>query len=273
MPRAAMLLLLFLGGCTFEPGRWFATLRPSLTAAYVARQDRDAGEGWQKLSTDYQIKITALRMELEPIALLASSGGGATRFDPANPPPGYTLCHNGHCHHESGRLVPYAEIEAELAGGGVGLRAAVSLVVDGALQLVTPAERTLGCQPSCNLDRVAIVRASAPIRSMAIEALVRDGRVPARVPESMWGWRLGPADGGATAAAPVLTAELDLPASERHPPDVALGLRLELTAGLFDGVDLAAAAGGVLAGPGEERLLQNLREGSFLTASVHRNDP
>ena len=64
-------------------------------------------------------------MELDPIALLARREARPTRLRPGKPPPGYTLCHNGHCHHPSGRLVPYAEIEAELAGGGVGTAAVV----------------------------------------------------------------------------------------------------------------------------------------------------
>ena len=44
-------------------------------------------------------------------------GGQGAAFDPSNPPAGYSLCHAGHCHHESGRLVSYEEIAIELSGG------------------------------------------------------------------------------------------------------------------------------------------------------------
>ena len=117
--------------CTFEAGNWFATLSPSLSAAYLPRTDRNVGEeqNWQKLSNDYQVRIVRATLELGKIGLLSSTGGGDSGgFDPARPPPGYTLCHNGHCHNVDGRLVPYAEIEAELAGGrsGTGLQPIVT---------------------------------------------------------------------------------------------------------------------------------------------------
>ncbi|MEW5848920.1 MAG: hypothetical protein AB2A00_08900 [Myxococcota bacterium] len=47
------------------------------------------------------------------VSTAATSGEGSSTFDPANPPPGCTLCHGGHCHCGD-RLVPYEE----LAGGG-----------------------------------------------------------------------------------------------------------------------------------------------------------
>ncbi|MEO1268057.1 MAG: FKBP-type peptidyl-prolyl cis-trans isomerase [Myxococcota bacterium] len=35
-------------------------------------------------------------------------------FDPANPPKGYSRCHRGHCHHESGKVASYATIMKEM---------------------------------------------------------------------------------------------------------------------------------------------------------------
>ncbi|RAL25332.1 hypothetical protein DL240_03735 [Lujinxingia litoralis] len=51
---------------------------------------------------------------------------GSADFDPANPPPGYSLCHNGHCHSDDGRLVDYASIASE-SGGGSQVVSAVHL--------------------------------------------------------------------------------------------------------------------------------------------------
>jgi len=276
--RPYLIAACLLAGCTFEPGQWFATLRPNLTAAYLSRPDREAGQGWQKLSNDYQVKISDVRAGLGELGLLASSaGGGGGKFNPAKPPPGYSLCHNGHCHHQSGRLVPYAEIEAELAGGGAGLRTVVSFPVEGVLELLRPAERPLPCKPSCNLDRLTIVRATVPLTSLAFEGVVRDARNPPRLAaEVPFRWQLR-AQGDGGPPGPSLDAELNLPADHEHPPLVTLQFRFQLAASLFDGVEfgaLAASSGALeLSGnpAAEERLLQNLREGPSLTATVSRN--
>ena len=135
------IVAVLLAGCTFEAGGPFATLSASLRAGYVVPADRDAGDGWQRLSSDYQVRVTTVRLQLDDIQLLAA-GEGAASFDPSNPPAGYSLCHNGHCHSSDGRLVPYADIEAELAGASGGQTTpAVSLVVGEALDLTGPAER------------------------------------------------------------------------------------------------------------------------------------
>lgn len=272
-------------GCTFERGDWFANLTPTLTAAYVTRADRDAGAGWQKLSNDYQVRVATARLGVGEIGLIASSGGsgGGGKFDPAKPA-GYTLCHNGHCHSTDGRLVPYAEIEAGLGGGGgAGLRAVVALSVEGALDLLAPDERMLPCKPSCNLDRVTVLRATGPVASLVIEGAIRDGRRPARLAAETpfrWELRSSAVDGGASGAPSVIDAELNLPADEDHPPNVALRLEIQIDASLFDAVEFAqlAGSGGVLdlSGPtsqgAHERLRSNLGEAKFMTAAVSRGD-
>ena len=282
-PRASITLAVALtaaGGCTFEPGRSFATLTPSLRAAYRVPADRDAGDGWQRLSNDYQVRITAARLELGEIALLGAAPGAArTSFDPARPPPGYTLCHNGHCHAADGRLVPYAEIEAELAGqggGGRGLEAAVTFVVDAPLDLIATEDRALACKPGCELGRTRILRASAPITRLVVEGVARDGLAEKRLPgELRFRWEQRPP--AAPATAPVLDAEMDLPADRGHDPDVTLRLAIEPGPALFDGVDFARVSPGDpvdLGGPGNEaaaeRLRRNLVENRFMTATVSR---
>jgi hypothetical protein len=287
MRSAAVLFLMFSAACTFEPGAWFATLSPTLSAGYLPRPDREAGAGWQKLSSDYQVLVSRATLELGEVALLgATGGGGPTRFDPAKPPPGYSLCHNGHCHSSDGRLVPYAEIEAQLSGGqGGGLRAVAALVVDGALDLLAPADRTLACEPSCHLDRTRIVRASTAIRRLVLEGAVRDGRTPPRLAEVPFRWQTTTqaTDAGPPVIQPVvppaMEAEVDIPADRDHPPAVALRLSFELGAALFDGVefaDLTASAGALdLADnrSADDSIHLNLKERGFFKASVSRSDP
>jgi hypothetical protein len=293
-----MVVLFFLvGGCAWGPGDPFAILEPSFTARYVLRADREVAgaPGWQKLSSDYQVRITAARVRLTDMALLGSAGGGGGgggRFDPAKPPPGYTLCHNGHCHSEDGRLVPYAQVEAELAGGGAGASALATLVtlpVAGDWDLLAPAARVLECRPGCALDEAHLVRASAPVLALDLEGLVRDGRAPPRLAgEVRLVVRLAAAAGagagaGAVGAAalPSAEGELDLPVDRNHPPRVALGLALEIGAAAFDGIDLGAAAitdGAIDLGDDRNqaaraRLLKNLLEAKLLDVQVSRTDP
>jgi hypothetical protein len=85
---------LLAASCAWEAGTPFATLEASLDARLEVPRDRDLGDGWQKLASGYELAIQQLEVEAGEIALL-DPGAGARGFDPANPPPGYSLCHNG----------------------------------------------------------------------------------------------------------------------------------------------------------------------------------
>lgn len=234
----ALLLLLGAAGCTFTPGGWFATLEPSLQARFEPRADRDVGAGWQKLNTDYEMKLTRAALTIESIQL-QDLGGGGLQFDPANPPAGYSLCHGGHCHHESGRLVSYEEIAAELAQGGAGAMTVVSLPV-GAVELLGGTELALECEPGCGLPLAHLRRARATLTSVAFEGLLRDGRATPRIAgEVPWRWEANPPPGTGEPPA-IVEGELDIPADREHPPEVTLQLLLRLTARLLDDVDWSA---------------------------------
>lgn len=60
-----------------------------------------------------------------------SAGGDGTSFDPASPPPGYTLCHNDHCHSEGGELVSYEDVREELASSGGSTTVTVARLEQG----------------------------------------------------------------------------------------------------------------------------------------------
>ena len=74
---------------------------------------------------------------------------------------------------------------------------------------------------------------------------------------------------------------MNLPADHKNPPAVTIRLSVALAAPLFDGIEFGelSPVDGVLdlaATPnrrGEEQLLTNLREGSFLTVSTTRREP
>jgi hypothetical protein len=282
--RLIPLLVLALGtssGCTFEAGDWFANVTASFEGSYVTRADRDVGGGWQKLNTLYQARVTRALVTVESIALQDLGGdGGGVSFDPAHPPPGYSLCHNGHCHANDGRLVPYAEIEAELAGGGMAAARTVVSFPVGETDLLAAGRRGLECEPQCGLGEANVRRARATVTRVVFEGLVREGRSPARLEgEVPWRWEAALATGtGPTTG--TLDVEIDLPADNAHPPDVGLQLTLAVGARLLDDVDWASlardGAGVIDAGtaanaPAGEQLGQNLAE-SELTANIERND-
>jgi hypothetical protein len=276
-----LLLALFslgIGGCAFGSGDAFADLSASLDAELIALPDRDVGEGWQKLSNDYEVRFTRAAIDVETIELLDAGGGeGTTAFDPANPPPGYSLCHNGHCHADDGRLVSYEEIAAELAGGGAAPSAVVSLTGADDLDLLAGASIDLGCDPGCGLPGATIVRASLVPAQLAVEVSVRDGRDPPRLEDELVLRAELPAAGTDEPVPPSFDAAVDLPADREHEPDVSLALQIEASAALLDGVDMAAltAADGVIDLVADEnadglvQFMENLAE-LELGASVSR---
>lgn len=236
MRRCLLFSLLLSTGCAWDAGEGFAVLEPSVRAEYTALPSRDAGDGYQRLASNFQVRVTTARMRLERIELLGSSGGGGpTRFDPANPPPGYTICHNGHCDREDGTLVPYEDVEAELAGGGATASTMATLTV-GDVDLLAPVTRAPGCQPDCELPRTTLSNGRWTVTSLKLEGSVRDTLAPPRFPgERPFVLELTPTG---TQAEPVLqlTGALDVPSDRENAPRVLLGLQLHVTSRVFDSV-------------------------------------
>jgi hypothetical protein len=239
--RLLFLPLLLSTGCAFDAGEGFAVLQPSLRAAYTSPASRDAGDGYQRLSSDFQVKLTTARMRLERIDLLGRAGGGGpTAFDPANPPPGYTICHNGHCDREDGAQVSYEEVAAELSGGGSAATTVATLPV-GEVDLLSPETRSLECQPDCELPSTTVSNGRWTLTALRLEGFVRDSRATPRFPgERPFRLEL-PTAGAQAEPVAVLTGVLDVPSDRAHAPRVMLDLKLELTPASFDPVDWAAA--------------------------------
>jgi hypothetical protein len=238
--RLPLMIAMALAGCTFDAGNWFGTLAGSLTAAYVPKPERDAGGGWQRLASDYQVRVTSAAVAVQETQLLGGQNVGSLGFDPAKPPPGYTLCHNGHCHATDGRLVSYEDISAELAmrQGGGGLQAVVTLSGAGSLDLLAPSERPLACQPSCNLERTQITRVVVTIETLVLDGVARDGRSPPRFAgERPFHFQRASGEGGAPST---VSVALDLPIDRKHAPRVRLALSLEATAAVLDAIDFAS---------------------------------
>lgn len=216
-----------LGGCAWGPGEPFATLSARIEARLEVPPGRALDDGWQMLASNYQIAIDTLSLETGGVALRDAGAGGV--FDPASPPPGYSLCHNGHCHADDGSLVPYEDIAAGLGGGG--LVTVVTLPV-GAIDVSEGVARALACTPGCDLPLADIALAELDVTRVRASGRVRDGQEPARIDEQAWSLDLTfPAD-----APLVLSTPLSLPADRVHEPDVDLALTLAITSRVFDDV-------------------------------------
>ena len=237
--RASLLVVcgLTLGGCAWEPGQGFAVVEPTVRAAYESLSGRDAGDGYQRLSSDYQLRVDEASLSLSGIELISAGGAGGS-FDPANPPAGYSLCHGGHCHRDDGALIPYEQVTAEMSGG-TGSSAVVTLTAGAPWNLLTPETRVVGCEPGCALPQTQVSQGRWNIQSMHLTGTVRDARTPARFTgERRFEVEL-PAQ-GSNEPVTVLSGAVDLPSDRKTPPQARLDLGLVLTAALFDAVDFGA---------------------------------
>ncbi len=99
-----------LSGCTFAPGEGFSTLTGATVSGDLETDALLLDDGRSVVLDRADLVVDRVVVEE-----LASSGGGGS-FDPAAPPEGFSLCHNGHCHYEDGSLWSYEEIEPWLAG-------------------------------------------------------------------------------------------------------------------------------------------------------------
>ena len=275
MPRHAVVLLCaLLGGCALGPGGPFATLEPTFEAVLVAPEDRALPGGWQQLNTNYQARFTVARVDFVRLELLSAAGAGGA-FDPANPPPGYSLCHGGHCHRDDGALIPYEDIAAELGGGG-GARTVARMPV-GTRDLLAGGQAPLGCANTCDLPSGDIARMRLGIARVRLEGFVRDSlsapRLSGEVP-FLLDVALSP-QGGEPLPGATIDAALELPVDRKALPRIGLDVAFRPTGALLDGVDWAAvpATSGVLdlsADPRSLRVLQNLERSPF-GATVSRS--
>ena len=254
--RSAVALAL-LGACTFSDGEPFATIDASLSITAPIADDRALPDpGWQKLASEYQVRLSAVELEAPAVELI-DLGAGGVGFDPANPPDGYSLCHNGHCHADDGRLVDYEDIAAELAGSGGSQTVAVSMPV-GAVNALAGEQRALDCVPGCDLGapaEIGLVRLS--VDRLAIAGTARDGLEPPRIDgEIDFSVELGP------ESFAWLTS-VELPIDRDADPDVELTVALELVSRYLDQIDFAgdptAQQQELVAGLGEIELAVEIR--------------
>jgi len=240
-------LALVLASCTFQPGVAFGTLASAtLAAGFEPAASRLDAEGRIKTDGGYRIRVTSLTLVPRQLDFQSTSGKAATggSFDPANPPEGYSNCHGGHCHRDDGALVDYADIEAELSGGTVTTRTALSLPVETPFDLLagTATASLAASKPGYHLDRGTWNKASLQVASLSASGTVEDPSTFNRLggQTRSWSFTLTPA-----AFTKAIAVTIDRDRAERL--DVAA--HLAVTEKLWDAIDfqtLAATAGAIV---------------------------
>jgi hypothetical protein len=224
---ALVALVLGLAGCTFDDGHPWGEAEVGLRASFEVPASRLRADGSVKTARDYAVKLDVLKLTFSTLTIGMSEGEGDTPagFDPAAPPEGFSLCHNGHCHGADGKLYSYAEVAAAAAGGGESAGGAAPVVTvdvgteDGVALAETPVDVPLAGCP-CDLPRGTFTAAQLTVTRLQVRGSVTDLRPTSRL------------------ATPVVQVDLDLPL------DAVFSAPLEggVTRGDFGDQQLAFAA-------------------------------
>jgi hypothetical protein len=260
-------------GCAWGPGTGFASLeRVAVTTTLPVPATRLDEAGRLKTDNGYRVALgDKVRVYLKDFSLQAPGapgGSGGGTFDPANPPPGYSLCHGGHCHRADGALIDYADIQAELAGGGATApRTVVRLTPFAQVAFVAPNGEGLvdsfNCAPGCALDQGELSRAPLALAKFEAYGTVEagPGLTPLGAAPVSWVVEL-------PAESLTYQADLDATVSRTSPARLALFGRLALSERLFDGIEWERLAS---AQPGASlRLDQDAKTRETLLANLAR---
>jgi hypothetical protein len=122
-------------GCALDDGEPWGRAQFWFSATFDDDGRADAA-GALRTASDYRVEVGEIVMRFDTVTLdLRSEGTEVAGFDPANPPPGYSLCHNGHCHAADGALVDYEDIALEIGAAAGGTAAQVVVAIDGEAEL------------------------------------------------------------------------------------------------------------------------------------------
>ncbi|MEZ4458642.1 MAG: hypothetical protein R3E66_02720 [bacterium] len=218
--------------CTFTDGSPWGQVDMNVQVGFddAGRQKSDG----LHTSKDYVVVLDRLDVDLVAAVINTSADSVTLSFDPASPPDGYGLCHNGHCHADDGRLVDYADIEAELAGGAATGQALVQ-VIDATPNLLDGSTVALGeCASNCELGRGYLQTVGLQLGTLSLAGRVFDKRVPSRLPDE------GVPVTGTFALDTTLSEAIGAEVGRDEPAGIDLDVRLTAAAPFLDALDFAA---------------------------------
>jgi hypothetical protein len=246
---ALPILLLFASGCAWDAGHGFSTIAGASVSASFEPETARSLDGSVLTDLGYVVTPEELSLAIDDVEIETLAGAGqAQTFDPGHPPAGYTLCHGGHCHASDGRLVPYEEVEAELAGGTAAFQSIVSLQVQRELDALAEESVATPLAPSAELPETELRRATVTISAARLHFVASESGLAAEVLEvdADLALSLQPSVG------------LDFEVSREAPERIRVDVRVGYGARLFDALDFAALGPGAVAldDPEDPLLLQ-----------------
>ena len=130
-----------LSGCGLGDGKGWTRVAAD-AKVHWSQEGRLQNDGSFKTSKSYFVAFDTVEVGVQSIAFesVAEEVDGA--FDPSNPPPGYSLCHNGHCHNEADELIDYEDILLEM-GAASGTSKLITQMVSQPVFLDTTKEATI----------------------------------------------------------------------------------------------------------------------------------
>ena len=169
------LLVLLSSGCALNEGRGFATLEQASLEAEFAPEPARVLDGRIVTNQGFTVAVEQLTLDIDSLELSSVSGSSSETFDPAHPPPGYTLCHSGHCHKDDGSLVSYADVAAELAGGAESFVPVVSFDIGRDVDLLAGTTVAMDPTPSAELPMTRLPRATLRVLGAGLTFRVAGG--------------------------------------------------------------------------------------------------
>lgn len=259
-------LALCLAGCALQPGTGFGALRSAeLAGAFSPSAGRLDAQGWLKTDNNMRVKVDALQLKVRDLSFstsTAASGGSGGTFDPANPPAGYSLCHNGHCHRSDGALIDYADIQAEMSGGKASEQTVLTLPGTEAVGLLAgTASVPLGAaKPAVTLAKGTWSKAVLAIESLEATGSVLDPTADARLggQTRTWSFKLAPSP---------VSKRITLVIDRSQPEDVRIKGLFSVSEKLMDQLDWKALA----ASPGNLDLAANATASAQLAENLSQS--
>jgi hypothetical protein len=261
----AGLLPLLLVGCAADLGLPWGEVEATIEAGLEVPSDRLRPQGLATAS-GYVVQLTSLAVTSASVTFTVDPPGADSSFDPANPPEGFSLCHNGHCHAADGSLVDYDIVALSAGGAGRSTR-----LVPAAAQLQPPlpsgqaatAPLSLGCSDDlCRYDRGELSSIALRLAELRMAGRIFDGGSGGSLP----------ADGAPfdliVALDTEVTAAAQIPFGPDDDPGVKLGIGLALPISLIDAITPDSVADPTLFAPLAET---KVREAAKLNLSVARS--
>ncbi len=240
----AALSCVTLASCALDKGQPWGELSVLLEVGPLIDEGR-LRDGLWLTSRDYLLDLDIAELEVASVALVAS--GESSAFDPSDPPEGYSNCHNGHCHHASGRIVDYGNIANELALAGA---LAPALIIGGGVVNPEAGASVLVETNLCSTAEPCVI--DTPMRLETLIVTTARLSVSGRVFDRRTGERARLPEDGVPFSVSIpesrVAGPIDISFGPQEDLQVGLRARLDVPSTLFDDVDWGSSDLPVLGG-------------------------